>query len=93
MKVHNLMEEIVSSCLKDLIRRKNITDCDERTFKDISAIALNRLPSKYVVTSQGEMFAKSQLRSQVESDVYRELSYAISKVLNTQRDPMFEKEN
>lgn len=87
------MESIVSSCLKDLIRRKNISDCDERRFNDIMAIVLNQLPSKYVVTTQGEMFAKSQLRSQVESDVYRELSYAISKVLNTQRDPMFEKED
>lgn len=79
------MEDIVSSCLKDLIHRNKIVDCDEKSFYDIMAITLNQLPSKYVVSLQGEVFAKTQLKSQIETDVYRELSYAIEKVMNLNR--------
>jgi hypothetical protein len=49
------------------------------------AITLNRLPAKYVSTASGEVFAKTQLRMQTETDVYRELANAIDKVLNSKR--------
>lgn len=86
MQVHNLMEDIVKSCLKDLIsHRADLADCGENSQADIMAIVLNALPPKYVSTDKGEMFAKTQLRAQVETDVYRELSLAIDKVMKYTR--------
>lgn len=81
MQVHNLMEDIVKNCLKDLIQHQEaLRTLDERAQADIMAIALNRLPAKYVASVKGEVFAKTQLGMQAETDVYRELSYAIEKV-------------
>jgi competence protein ComFB len=86
MQVHNLMEEIVRSCLKELLHhRSDLSDCNESSQADIMAIVLNALPPKYVSTDKGEMFAKTQLRAQVETDVYRELSLAIDKVMKDTR--------
>ncbi|MDB5053627.1 MAG: late competence development protein ComFB [Bacilli bacterium] len=92
--VHNLMEEIVKNCLKDLLQhQESLVEVDERAQSDILAIALNKLPSKYVSTTQGEMLAKTQLRSQVETDVYRELANAIDIVVNSKRNSVFDETN
>jgi competence protein ComFB len=94
MEVHNLMEEIVKNCLKDLlIHQENGLEIDVKSQSDILAITLNRLPSKYVGTTPGEMFAKTQLRAQVETDVYRELSLAMEIVLNSSRNSVFDEIN
>jgi competence protein ComFB len=90
MMVHNLMEEVVRQCLKELIQtQKQLQDCDVKTQSDIMAIALNNLQPKYVSSSQGEMFVKTQVR-QLEPDVFKELSYAIDKVLNSRRKTDFQ---
>ena len=90
MTVHNLMEDIVRSCLKELLSRNpQFAGCDESLQSDAIAIELNRLPPKYVATTKGEMFAKTQLRAQVETDVYRELSVALEKVLHSSRSSIF----
>ncbi|MFD0682626.1 MULTISPECIES: late competence development ComFB family protein [unclassified Paenibacillus] len=92
MNVHNLMEDIVKSCLKDLLQHQaHLKELDEKLQGDIIAIALNQLPPKYVSTDRGEVFAKTQLRSQVETDVYRELANAIEKVLNSNRPSELDK--
>jgi competence protein ComFB len=86
MSVHNLMEDVVKSCLKDWMQHQpEISELDEKAQSDVIAITLNQLPAKYVSTLQGEVFAKTQLRSQVETDVYRELAYAVQKVLKSDR--------
>lgn len=89
MSVRNLMEDIVKSCLKDLLHRHQLPYVDESQQSDIMAIALNRLPSKYVSTLKGEVLVKSQTRLQVEPDVYRELSLAVEKVLHSARKSDF----
>lgn len=90
MQVHNLMEDIVKHCLKEIQHsHPDLKDCSNHTLSDIIAIVLNKLPPKYVSTHKGEIFAKTQLKAQVESDVYRELSYAIDKVLNKPRKQDF----
>ena len=82
MNVHNMMEEIVRNCLKDLMMHQSkLAALGEKEQSDIMALALNKLPPKYVSTMKGEMFAKTQLRAQVETDVYRELTHAIERVL------------
>jgi competence protein ComFB len=91
MTVHNLMEDIVKQCLKDLIFHQEVLkQCDEKMLSDILAISLNNLPPKYVSTVQGEMFVKSQARLQVEQDVYREISNAIEKVMKSSRKQSFQ---
>lgn len=91
MQVHNMMESLVSDCLKDLLHRNQeiAAQLDDAKRSDILAIALNRLPAKYVSTASGEMFAKTQLRAQHETDVYRELSLTIDKVLRAPRTKDF----
>lgn len=92
MNVHNLMEDIVRSCLKDLLQHQpQVGELDDKLQSDIIAITLNQLPPKYVSTDRGEVLAKTQLRSQVETDVYRELANAIEKVLNSNRPSELEK--
>lgn len=87
MPLHNLMESIVHDCLQSLkLNNDLLKKIDEKTENDIKAVALNRLPSRYVVSQKGEVIAKAQLHTQVESDVYRELSYAVRKVLETERE-------
>lgn len=82
MSVHNMMEEIVRSCLRELMAHQSkLKSLSEKEQSDIMALALNKLPPKYVSTLKGEMFAKTQLRAQVETDVYRELTHAIERVL------------
>jgi competence protein ComFB len=89
VQVHNLMEEIVKSCLKEMLSHREDAECDERKQADIMALVLNALPPKYVTTDKGEMFAKTQLRAQVETDVYRELSKSFDKVMNYSRKSEF----
>nr|WP_275983879.1 late competence development ComFB family protein [Paenibacillus hamazuiensis] len=80
------MEDIVKACLKELMHNQpNLQILDDRMQSDVMAIALNRLPAKYVATAPGEVFAKTQLRMQVETDVYRELTNAVDKVLHSDR--------
>lgn len=51
MNVHNLMEDVVKACLKDLmLHQEQLSALDEKSQSDIMAIALNRLPAKYVST-------------------------------------------
>jgi competence protein ComFB len=88
------MEDIVKNCLKELIlHHENGLEIDEKSQSDILAITLNKLPSKYVATARGEMLANSQLRPQVETDVYRELSYAMNIVLKSSRNSVFDEKN
>ncbi|MEX2462446.1 MAG: late competence development ComFB family protein [Paenibacillaceae bacterium] len=94
MEVHNLMEDIVRNCLKELIQHNDQgLAIDIKSQSDILAITLNKLPSKYVATTQGEMLAKTQLRAQVETDVYRELSHAMDVVLKSTRNSVFDEKN
>lgn len=92
MGLHNLMEEAVRQCLASLMKKQpELSELNERTLNDIMAVALNRLPTRYVVTDKGEVFAKTQLRYQ-ESEVYRELTYAMEKVLRQPRKSDFQEE-
>ena len=53
----NLMEDYVLNTLDHM--KKNLDCCQcEKCRLDIASYALNRLPSKYVATSQGEIMTK-----------------------------------
>ncbi|WP_127582744.1 late competence development ComFB family protein [Paenibacillus koleovorans] len=84
MPVHNMMEEIVRNCLKDLIQHKaELAALTDKQQDDIMAITLNKLPPKYVSTQRGELFVKMQQSAQVSTDIYRELTHAIERVRTT----------
>jgi competence protein ComFB len=94
MSVHNLMEDIVKACMKELMHVDDaLARATEQQRNDVMAIALNRLPPKYVTTEKGEIFSKTQLRAQVETDVYQELYRAMDRVLHKGSSRMFDKGN
>lgn len=55
--LHNVMEELVLHKLDDILKTVDCCKCD-RCRLDIASYALNRLPPKYVITSQGELLSK-----------------------------------
>ena len=57
MAIINIMEGFVEDKLQDMLRGEDICQC-ERCIDDMKAIALNRLPAKYVSTHNGELFSK-----------------------------------
>ena len=68
-KLRNYMEDIVAHKLNDLLKMMNICSC-EKCKLDIMAIALNDLPSKYVVSDTGRLYTKvRELEQQFEVDI------------------------
>lgn len=57
MALVNMMERFVDERLEDLLRSEDCCKC-ERCIEDMKAIALNKLPAKYVSTHNGELFSK-----------------------------------
>lgn len=60
------MEKVVEDRLEEMLKTENCCQCD-RCIEDMKAIALNKLPAKYVSTHNGELFTKldSTLRQKV----------------------------
>lgn len=76
-KLKNYMENVVFRLLEEIIQDKEICKC-KRCKLDIASIALNNLPTKYVVTEQGEVYAKAEMLSeQFRTNVIVELLKAI----------------
>lgn len=57
MSIINVMEVFVGERLDDMLKTENCCKC-ERCIDDMKAIALNKLPSKYVSSHNGELFSK-----------------------------------
>ena len=83
MKLHNYMEDIVYSTLDSLFaQRDDVCKC-EKCKLDIVSLALNKLPTKYVVTDKGRIYTKlAELELQLRADIVRELTRAIDIVRN-----------
>ncbi len=85
VKMKNYMEICVERTLDSVWGNYDMCKCD-RCRADIMAIALNRLPAKYVVTPEGEQFVKLiTLQSQFEVDTLAEVVKAIEIVKNSKR--------
>lgn len=68
-KLKNYMEDLVLKKTDEISNSMDVCKC-EKCRLDIAAIALNSLPSKYVVTEKGELYAKiNELEHQFEVDV------------------------
>ena len=68
-KLKNYMEDLVSKRTDGILKSMDVCKCDKCRL-DIIALALNSLPSKYVVSAKGELYAKvSELEQQFDIDV------------------------
>ena len=77
MALINMMEGFVSDKLNDMLKNETCCKC-ERCVEDMKAIALNKLPARYVSTHNGELFSKldSTIR-QNSMDIMVAVSHAI----------------
>ena len=80
-ELKNVMEELVIKKVDELLQKdEEICDC-ERCRLDVIAIVLNKLPTKYVVSIQGEAYTKLEfLRLQYKVDIITEIIQAIELV-------------
>ncbi len=83
VRLNNLTEEAVLEMLEDMLKREEFEDVckDEDCLLDMATYALNRLPAKYVTTSKGEIFSKTEeLEQQHSVDVLSVVTRAIKVV-------------
>ena len=57
MALINIMEDIVKDKLQEMLKPENCCKC-ERCVEDMTALALNKLPARYVSSHNGELFSK-----------------------------------
>ena len=57
MALINIMEDIVKDKLTEMLKNEQCCKC-ERCIEDMTALALNKLPARYVSTHNGELFSK-----------------------------------
>lgn len=76
----NMMERFVDERLAEMLANETCCKC-ERCLEDMKAIALNKLPAKYVSTHNGELFSKlnSNIR-QNSTDIMVAVQAAITSV-------------
>ena len=82
-RLNNLTEEVVLERLGEMLEREEFSDVckDENCLLDMATYALNRLPAKYVATSRGEIFSKTEeLEQQHSVDVLSVVTRAIKVV-------------
>lgn len=74
----NVMEILVDETLDEILKaNKDICSCP-RCRLDLAAVALNNLPTNYVVTVEGELFKRTgALKQQFKVDIIRALTEAL----------------
>ncbi|HHT45883.1 MAG TPA: late competence development ComFB family protein [Firmicutes bacterium] len=75
--LQNLMEETVLQAIEGLMNKENMCTCEQCRL-DVAAIALNNLPSRYVVTPKGASYARADL---LELQKYVDVIGAITKAI------------
>ncbi len=75
-EIRNYMEVCVQEMLESVLDNINGCKC-EKCKLDITAIALNTLPPKYVVTKKGELYAKlNAFQQQIDVDLISAITKA-----------------
>jgi competence protein ComFB len=88
MNLINFMEEAARRSLGEMLAEPAYLDFEPTPKEklDVLAIALNRLPPRYVVTEQGYLFTRAdELRQQFKTDLLVELARAIDQVRKNPR--------
>jgi competence protein ComFB len=80
MQLVNFMEEAARRVLEEMLEANGENgSLSDGTKLDILAYALNRLPSKYVVTQKGHLYTRvNELQQQFRTDLVVELTKAIT---------------
>ena len=74
--LRNIMEDYVILTLDHMLEDLDCCKCEQCRL-DIASYALNRLPSKYVATTQGELMTKLfSMDTQFEASVMAEITKA-----------------
>lgn len=77
MEIKNYMEVCVENMLDKVVSETDVCKC-EKCRLDITAIALNNLPAKYVVTTKGTLYSKlTTLEYQFDVDIITAIARAI----------------
>ncbi|WP_317366858.1 late competence development ComFB family protein [uncultured Tyzzerella sp.] len=86
MQLKNYMEDLVANQLINIMEENNCTCFCEKCKADITAIALNHLPTKYVATEKGVCYAKLSLyENQCTIDIITAITNAIKIVKGNPR--------
>jgi len=87
-KLVNVMEILVKETIEDILRTNPDYCSCERCRLDLAAIALNRLPVSYVVTTEGEVLLRtSALKQQFKVDIIRAVTEALKVVSERPHHP------
>jgi len=85
MELKNLMEEVVATTLTGIWDQEEMCKC-EKCRLDVLAIALNKLPPRYLVTDRGKVFSRTEfLELQKNIDVIAALVSAVRAVRSNLR--------
>ncbi len=80
MELKNLMEVVVSHTIDDIKKHYDFCNCPQCRL-DISAMSLNKLPAKYVVSSKGDSYGRAELLAmQKDLDILSIVLEAVKKV-------------
>lgn len=84
----NVMEVLVDETIDEILRaNKDICGC-ARCRLDLAAVALNKLPANYVVTTEGEVLKRTNsLKQQFKVDIIRCLTEALEVVSKNPHHP------
>lgn len=84
LELINLIEDVVSHTIDDVKKYHDFCTCPQCRL-DISAIALNKIPPRYVVSSRGASYGRAEmLAMQKELDV---LALVLEAVRLVQKSP------
>ena len=85
--VANIMEEIVEAKLDIFLAQVDMCKCD-MCRADVLALALNRLPPKYVVSTSGDVYSRLQTTTtQMMAEITVALTSAVEMVSRRPRHP------
>lgn len=77
MKLHNVMEDIVLESFEENINSLNLTCQCKKCMLDIVAIAINSLPTQYIVRNSNRPYVKAKyIGKQYEVNVLSKLASA-----------------
>ncbi len=83
--LRNFMENVVLDVIDEIMKSMEVCNCHKCRL-DIAAIALNNLPTKYIVTNKGELYSKVNIfKLQTDVDIR---SAIIKAALIVSKNPM-----
>jgi competence protein ComFB len=79
----NILEDLVIHRMDELIKEADMCTCD-RCRSDVLALVLNKLPSRYVVSNSGSVYAQFQTNDlQTQANITTAILKAIEVVKKT----------